>query len=60
MKPQDPPTLITSTVLEAVDKDENQTTGLPWLATWNSVYALVLGCFAVWVGLLYVLSIVFL
>ncbi len=60
MRPIDPPTPTDSAARQAGPLDENETTGLPWLATWNRVYALVLGCFAIWVGLLYILSLVFL
>jgi hypothetical protein len=35
--------------------DENDT-GLPGLGSWRAVYAVVLGIFALWVGLLAVLT----
>jgi len=37
----------------------DQTTGVPWLDTWRSVYVFVLGCFVVWVGLLVALTVIF-
>jgi hypothetical protein len=35
---------------------EAETTGLPVLHTWRAVYLVVLGVFAVWVGLLWLLT----
>ncbi len=37
---------------EAASVSEAETTGLPGLTTWRSVYALVLGIFLLWVALL--------
>jgi len=37
---------------EAASAPEAETTGLPGLQTWRSVYALVLGIFLLWVALL--------
>ena len=34
-------------------------TGLPGFRTWRSVYLFVLGCFALWTGLLTALSLMF-
>jgi hypothetical protein len=38
---------------------ETEETGLPLFRTWNSVYLLVLGTFALWVALLIVLTEIF-
>jgi hypothetical protein len=35
---------------------ETDETGLPWLRTWRSVYLLVILHFAIWIGLLVVLT----
>jgi hypothetical protein len=37
----------------------DEATGLPWLASWASVYAFVTGCFVTWVLLLVALKLVF-
>jgi hypothetical protein len=37
----------------------DEQTGLPGLRTWRAVYLFVLGCFAIWVGLLVALSMIF-
>ena len=37
---------------EAASAPEAETTGLPALKTWRSVYAFVLGIFLLWVALL--------
>ena len=34
----------------------DEATGLPWLESWSSVYALVVGCFVTYVVLLVVLK----
>jgi hypothetical protein len=36
-----------------------ESTGLPWLRTWKAVYWFVLGCFAICVGLLAALTVIF-
>jgi hypothetical protein len=38
---------------------DNELTGLPWFDTWRAVYLFVLGSFVFWVGLLFILSVVF-
>jgi hypothetical protein len=37
----------------------DQTTGLPWLGTWRGVYVFVFVSFAIWVGLLVALTVIF-
>jgi hypothetical protein len=37
-------------------EEGDEATGLPWLRSWPSVYALVLGCFVTYVVLLVVLK----
>ena len=39
--------------------NNDETTGLPGLRTWRTVYVVVLGIFAVWVGLLTVLTVLY-
>jgi hypothetical protein len=41
------------------DTRDHELTGLPWFDTWRAVYVFVLGSFVFWVGLLFVLSVVF-
>jgi hypothetical protein len=41
------------------DAPESETTGLPGLRTWRSVYVLVVAVFVVWVGLLVALARIF-
>ena len=45
--------------VEGASGPESEDTGLPWLRTWNSIYGFVLGCFAVWVILLILLTMAF-
>lgn len=40
-------------------KIDDETTGLPWLRSWFSVYVFVIGCFLTWVALLLGLRLVF-
>jgi hypothetical protein len=40
----------------AADPLDNEATGLPWLRSWASVYALVVACFVTYVVLLVVLK----
>jgi len=35
---------------------EIETTGLPWLKTWDKAYLLVIGSFILWLGLLIALT----
>jgi len=41
------------------DNVNDQTTGVPLLHTWRSVYVFVLASFVVWVGLLVALTVIF-
>jgi hypothetical protein len=38
------------------DEPPDEATGLPWPRTWPGVYAVVVICFVLWVGLLVVLE----
>lgn len=44
---------------EPSDPSGERATGLPWPRSWASVYLLVMGCFALYVALLAVLTRVF-
>jgi hypothetical protein len=56
MKPPDDKTAgLSGTTPRPADSD-NRETGLPFLSSWRAVYAFVLAAFALWVGLLIVLS----
>jgi hypothetical protein len=37
----------------------DQSTGLPWPATWRGVYVLVIASFVIWIGLLVALTVIF-
>ena len=55
MTPPAPPTDRPGTRADPGD----EATGLPWLESWASVYAFVIGCFVTWVVLLVALELVF-
>jgi hypothetical protein len=59
MKPLDGRTANQNASPEPAGEEDNEGTGLPLLHTWGRVYAVVLGCFVVWVALLFALSVVF-
>jgi hypothetical protein len=37
----------------------DELTGLPWFRTWRGVYVFVIGCFVLWVALLFALTRIF-
>jgi hypothetical protein len=39
--------------------EDSESTGLPLFRTWRAVYIFVLGCFVLWVGLLFALALAF-
>ena len=41
-----------------MDSNDRET-GLPWLRTWRGVYLFVFGCFALWVVLLVMLTVIY-
>jgi hypothetical protein len=38
---------------------ESEDTGLPGIRTWRGLYIFVFGCFVLWVGLLFALTVIF-
>jgi hypothetical protein len=59
MKPRDHQAGTAPVPAKITKADDSSTTGMPWLRTWRSVYWFVLGSFVIWVGLLYLLGVVF-
>ena len=47
------------TPVDAPPDGEDEVTGVPWLRSWRGVYALVFGCFILWVLLLLALTVSF-
>jgi len=59
MNPPDDQTDASFSTTPGSGDSSDRETGLPWLRTWSGVYLFVFGCFALWVMLLVMLTVIY-
>jgi hypothetical protein len=59
MMPPDHPSALADAPREPAETNNSEATGLPWLHTWRGIYVFVIGCFVLWVVLLFALTKIF-